>query len=63
MKFFDLKDYYKTNFNFFTMGNLTLKDIEEMLFWEREIYINLAYEYNKKIKENMSDNGIGIAYE
>ena len=49
MKFFDLKDYYTTNFNLLNIGNLTLNDLEEMLFWEREIYINLLADHNEKL--------------
>jgi hypothetical protein len=63
MKFFDLKDYYTTNFSLLNLGSLTLNDLEEMMFWEREIYTNIAAEYNKKMKENLAENGMGGMYE
>lgn len=56
MKFFDLKDYYIANFNLLNSGNWTLQDLNEMMFWEREIYVNLLAEFNKKNKANSSDS-------
>lgn len=58
MKFFDLKDYYITNFNLLNSGRMNLKDLEEMMFWEREIYVNLLLEYNRKLKEGMDSNKV-----
>lgn len=58
MKFFDLKDYYVTNFNLLNSGRMDLKDLEEMMFWEREIYVNLLLEYNRKLKEGMDSNKV-----
>lgn len=53
MKFFDLKDYYQVNFNLVNNYKWSLTDIENMMFWEREIYINLLAEHNEKIMEKM----------
>jgi hypothetical protein len=53
MKFFDLKDYYQVNFNLVNNYKWSLADIENMMFWEREIYINLLAEHNEKIMEKM----------
>lgn len=56
MKFFDLKDYYTTNFNLILSGKWSLEDLDQMMFWEREIYTNLIIENNKKIQNQMESN-------
>lgn len=56
MKFFDLKDYYTTNFNLILNGKWSLEDLDQMMFWEREIYTNLIIENNKKIQNQMKSN-------
>jgi|688.fasta_scaffold2665888_2 hypothetical protein len=63
MKFFDLKNYYVTNFNLLNVGNMNLGDIENMLFWERDIYTNLLIQHNKKIKNSFSENPLNNIYE
>jgi hypothetical protein len=50
MKFFDLKDYYVTNFNLINTGKWNLNELDEMMFWEREIYVNLLAQYNEDQK-------------
>jgi hypothetical protein len=35
---------------------MNLNDIENMLFWERDIYINLAIQHNKKIKNSFAED-------
>lgn len=50
MKFFDLRDYYVTNFNLINSGKWNLTELNEMLFWEREIYVNLLASYNEEQK-------------
>jgi hypothetical protein len=62
MKFFDLKDYYMTNFSLKNMGNWTLEDLDNMMFWEREIYVNILAEHNKKQKNNSNEMDIGLYY-
>jgi hypothetical protein len=57
MKFFDLKDYYQVNFNLVNNYKWSLNDIENMMFWEREIYINLLAEHNEKIMEKIRVSG------
>jgi len=56
MKFFDLKDYYMTNFSLISSGKWSLSDLDEMMFWEREIYVNLLIEHNKKINNQLQTN-------
>lgn len=62
MKFFDLGDYYKTNFKMINTGKWSLIELDQMTFWEREIYVNLVAENERKIKEKLSGNNIGIPY-
>lgn len=56
MSFFDLKDYYQTNFNLINNYKWSLHDLENMLFWEREVYINLLAEHNQKLLEKKQTN-------
>ena len=59
MKFFDLYDYYKTNFTLINNFSWRLTELEEMFFWEREVYIKLLTDYNEeqKIKKNQMQQG------
>lgn len=59
MKFFDLYDYYKTNFTLINNFSWRLTELEEMFFWEREVYIKLLSDYNEeqKIKKNQMQQG------
>lgn len=43
-----LSDYYMVNLKILTDFNFTLSDIEEMLPWEREVYLRLIYKLSKK---------------
>lgn len=54
MKYFDLKDYYETNFNLINTKCWSLSDLDNMYFWEREIYINLLHDHNEKMKQKNS---------
>jgi len=49
-----LKRYYQTNFDLIHKHKYSLTELENMLPWEREIYINLLIQYieeqNEKIK-------------
>lgn len=62
MKFFDLKDYYMTNFNLLNSGKWVLGDLDEMMFWEREIYVNLLADHNKKMKNTTNNSDMGLYY-
>lgn len=62
MKFFDLKDYYMTNFNLLNSGKWILADLDEMMFWEREIYVNLLADHNQKIKNTTNNSDMGLYY-
>jgi len=52
-----LVDYYKTNFSLINSNNWSLVDIENMLYWEREIYINLLIEEKRIQNEKNMTNG------
>ena len=45
MKFFDLIDYYKSNFTLVNNYKWNITELEEMYYWEREIYIQLLNSY------------------
>ncbi|NBO36351.1 hypothetical protein EBU91_02270 [bacterium] len=49
--YFDLVDYYKTNFSLVKELKFTIEDIENMYFWEREVYVNLLISYNEEQKQ------------
>jgi hypothetical protein len=48
VKYFDLIDYYKTNFNLFKQLNLSIADLDNMMFWERELYVKLLIDFNEE---------------
>lgn len=45
MNYFDLVDYYKTLFLLTNTKRLSVNEIEQLLPWEYEIYLNLLKEY------------------
>ena len=51
-----LENYYKTNFAMMQHHNYSLTELEEMMPWEREIYlgllINFVKEENKRAEKN-----------
>jgi len=52
-----LQNYYKTNFSFIQHHKYSLTELENMLPWERDIYITMLIQYieeeNQRIKERM----------
>lgn len=50
-----LKNYYETNFSLMQYHKYSLAEIESMIPWERELYVNMLIKYLKK--ENESTNG------
>tara|TARA_R110000868_G_scaffold139430_2_gene354212 strand:- start:4281 stop:4469 length:189 start_codon:yes stop_codon:yes gene_type:complete len=62
VKFFDLYDFYKTNFTLITNFSWNLTELENMFFWEREVYIKLLSDYNEeqRIKKNQLQQGHGF---
>ena len=49
----NLYNYYKTNFGMMQHHNYSLTELENMMPWEREIYIGLLMEYIKEEKREM----------
>ena len=51
----NLKNYYRTNFSLIQHHKYSLTELENMLPWEREIYISMLSQYieeeNEKIKQ------------
>jgi hypothetical protein len=47
----NLGSYMKTNFAMMQHHNYSLSDIENMIPWEREIYINLLLQFLEEEKE------------
>lgn len=43
MKFFDLVDYYRTNFTLINDLKWSVTELENMLFWEREVYVKMLH--------------------
>ena len=48
-----LQNYYTTNFNLMQHHKYSLTEIENMLPWEREIYITLLIQYMKEETERI----------
>jgi len=46
-----LYNHYKTNFGMMQHHNYSLTELENMMPWEREIYVGLLLEYIKEEKE------------
>ena len=51
----NLKNYYKTNFSLMQHHKYSLTELENMMPWERDIYISMLIQYieeeNAKIRE------------
>ena len=50
-----LESYFKTNFALIQHHKYSLTELENMIPWEREIYVTLLYQY---IEEENLKNGI-----
>jgi len=54
-----LQNYYKTNFALLQHHKYSLAELENMLPWERDVYVNLLIRYleeeNEKIKQKQSE--------
>ena len=48
-----LKNYYETNFAMMQHHKYSLTELENMLPWERSIYVGLLVDYLKKEKERL----------
>jgi hypothetical protein len=52
-----LESYYKTNFSLIQHHKYSLTEIENMIPWEREVYISLLKQYIEE--ENIKNNANG----
>jgi hypothetical protein len=52
-----LGTYYKTNFGLMQHHNYSLTEIENMLPWERDIYVGMLIDYLEKKKQRESKHG------
>ena len=50
-----LPNFFKTNFAMMQHHKYNLSDIENMMPWERAIYIDMLQEYLKKLEEQNRD--------
>ena len=58
----DLESYYKVNFALMQHHKYSLTELENMMPWEREIYVGLLAEHireeNERIEKERSRSGI-----
>ncbi len=46
-----LSNYYQTNFSLMQHHKYSLSDIDNMIPWERDIYVKMLIDYLEKLKE------------
>jgi hypothetical protein len=51
----NLMNYYKTNFALMQHHKYSLSDVENMMPWERYIYIDLLKQHIKETEEKLRD--------
>jgi len=51
MSYESLMNHYKTNFQLMQFHNYSLYDLEHMIPYEREIYVNLLSQHLEEIKD------------
>ena len=52
-------NYYKTNFSLMQHHKYSLNELENMMPWEREIYVNLLMQYIEKENERIAKENKG----
>lgn len=53
----NLQNYYKTNFELMQQHKYSLEELENMIPWEREIYISLLNAYLKEKQQQAAAEG------
>ena len=55
----DLESYYKLNFSLMQHHKYSLTELENMMPWEREIYVSLLQQYveEENLKAQQEQNG------
>lgn len=51
----DLMNHYKTNFSLMQHHKYSLYDLENMMPWEKQIYVDLLSEYLKQVEQEARD--------
>lgn len=58
LRYDNLKNYYQTNFSLIQHHKYNLSELENMMPWERDIYVTMLIQYieleNQKIRERQS---------
>ena len=54
-----VENYYKTNFMMMQHHNYSLKELEDMMPWEREIYIGLLMNHLEEEKQKAKQENRG----
>jgi hypothetical protein len=53
-----LMNHYKTNFAMMQHHKYSLSDIENMIPWERYLFVDLLKDHIKKLEENRRDQAL-----
>ncbi|CAF34271.1 gp51 [Synechococcus phage S-PM2] len=53
----NLENYYRTNFSLMQHHKYSLAEIENMMPWERAVYVSLLNQYLKELEEKQKQNG------
>ena len=48
-----VENYYHTNFQLIHVHNYSLSEIDNLLPWEKEVYLSLIVDYEKEKREEM----------
>lgn len=55
----NLEDYYKTNFILMQVHKYSLSELDNMIPWERDVYVSLLVNYmkeeNEKLRQRMAE--------
>lgn len=51
----NLENHYKTNFNMMQFHKYSLSDLENMIPWEKFLYVDLLKEHIKRENERIKD--------
>ena len=61
MAHMDLESYYKTNFALMQHHKYNLSDIENMIPWERDIYVTLLKNWSEEEEQRIAQQQKGWA--
>jgi hypothetical protein len=50
-----LMNYYQTNFSLMQHHKYSLSELEDMIPWEREIYVKLLLDYLEELKQKQQE--------